>query len=162
MNLFWDTSALLSLILDEPDSASAQSAWERSDIDYAWRWLAVEAVSGLARRGARPGQWDKLQEVLDDIRFVDISPSDVHSLCRENRDWELRAADAGHLHVFRKMGQVMPDLELVSFDREMKAVAKRLGLALWGESGGRAGAQLREARSSYGRGKKRGKTGRDS
>ena len=155
MNLFWDTSALLSTIFDEPDSASAKTAWERSDLDYAWRWLTVEAAAGLARRRARPSHWAKLDEVLADIRYVDMNPEDVRSLCRDNRDWALRAADAGHFYIFKKMILVMPELELVCFDREIRSVAKRMRLPLWGDAGEGAEIQLRERRARYGSGKKK-------
>ncbi len=154
MNLFWDTSAVLSLVVEEPTSDSAREAWERSDLDFAWRWLVVEASAGLARRRASPGQWKLLDDILADIRYVDMPSGDVKALCRANREWALRAADAGHLYVFKKALLIMPDIELICFDRELCAIAKKQRLPLWREMGEGTAGLLRERRASYGSGKR--------
>jgi hypothetical protein len=158
MNLYWDASALLSLVFQEPSSDSARQAYSISSLDVGWRWLAVEATSGAIRRRASSSQWACLEELLAGIQYVDLEAEEVPSLCRANRDWGLRAADAGHVYVFKKISAMIPDLELVCFDREMRVVVKRLHLPLWGEAGGMAGHQLRERRATYGRRKKRGKS----
>lgn len=153
MTLYWDTSALLSLVFLESSSASARGAWASSDSDLAWRWLVAEATAGAVRRRATPGQWSMLEELLADIRFVDLEGDGIVGLCAMNRDWGLRAADAGHVYVFKTMADFTPDLKMVCFDREMRGVVKRMGLPLWGEKGGEA-AGLRVRRATYGRGKK--------
>ena len=49
---FWDTSALLALVFDEPHSASASEALEATTEFHAWDWLTVEAKASLTRRRA--------------------------------------------------------------------------------------------------------------
>jgi hypothetical protein len=154
MNLFWDTSALLGLIFLEPSSFAATEAWHKSDADYAWRWLAVEASAGLSRRRATPSQWKMLDDILGCVHFADLSPQDMSSLCRFNREWALRAADAGHLFVFKQLSILLPDIEMICFDREVSAVAQKLRLPLWGDADKGHTGQLREGRASYGRGKR--------
>lgn len=154
MNLYWDASALLSLVFQEPSSASARQAFACSSLDIGWRWAAVEATAGAIRRRANSAQWALLEEILAGIRYVDLEPDEVDKLCRINREWGLRAADAGHVYVFKKVTGMISDLEMVCFDREMRSVVKRLDLLLWGEKTEGAGG-FRERRAAYGSGKKK-------
>lgn len=150
---FWDTSAILALVLEERHSASAQEASATARDSYAWSWLRVEAHAGLARRKAGPEQWETLLAVLDAIRYVDIDASQLDSLCRANREWQLRASDAGHLFCFQQASFVLPDLELVCFDEEIAAAATKAGLHLWKPSSSGSGRprEVREKRAAYGR-----------
>ena len=58
---FWDTSAIIPLILDEPASRSARAVLEE-DVDVVVWWATrVEAISAIARR-AREGELDATGE----------------------------------------------------------------------------------------------------
>lgn len=131
MVLFWDTSAIVALIHQEPHSAMAREASAAATCSYAWSWLTVEAEAALARRGATPAQLIELAKHLAALRFEDIPSPELAALCSRNRNWRLRAADAGHLFCFTRVASVIPDLQLVTFDDEMLAVARRLKLAVW-------------------------------
>jgi hypothetical protein len=161
MNLFWDSSAVLALVLDEPRSPDARAAWDQSDADYAWRWLAAETSAGLARRRANNSQWKALDEILGAFHFSDPESNAVDAIRQANRRWALRAADAGHLHCFQQVSFVLPEIELVCFDDEIITAAKGLGLRVW-----TAGAnnvpprRVREARAEYGRVRKRSRRSR--
>jgi predicted nucleic acid-binding protein len=133
--LFWDTSALLGLIFQEPFSPSALKAWDQADANYGWRWLAVEAFAALSRRRADAGQWRTLDKLLSALHFADLEPSEMAALCRTNREWRLRAADAGHLYVFSRLAEVFPGIELVCCDEEMIASGCHMGYSLWSEAG---------------------------
>ncbi len=131
MDLFWDTSAILAMIFSETHSARAKEAWAASDDDFAWNWLKVEGESALARRNAEPVDWEKIRSAWESLQFLDLSPKDLEGVCRANRTWRLRAADAGHLYCFQQAARVLPGIELVCFDEEMCAMARKLGLKLW-------------------------------
>jgi len=158
MMLFWDTSAVLATVLREPHSDAAQEAARASSCSYAWNWLKVEAESALARRGATPTQWAALAALLGAIRFDDIPSRELSTLCARNRGWRLRAADAGHLYCFTRVATVIPEIQLVGFDEEMLAVARRLKLPIWAPSPpavGKAG-RVREASNVHRARRKRG------
>lgn len=160
MDLFWDTSAFLAVVLNDDQTPLASEAWDQSDADYAWRWLKVEAVSGFARRGASSAQWEDLQEKLGILDFLDLESEDMDRICSANRNWRLRAADAGHLYCFQRAALVVPDLQLVCFDAEMAKVARGLGLRLWQPPGQEppVPARVRERPAPYGRKKRRAAT----
>jgi predicted nucleic acid-binding protein len=131
MNLFWDTSALVALLFEEPHSAEAERARASTTTGHAWRWIRVEAAAAMSRRDASDERWARMEGLLASLRLIDLSPDDLDVLCRVNRTWRLRAADAGHLHCFRRAAYAMPDLQLVTFDDEMVAAARTHGLPLW-------------------------------
>jgi uncharacterized protein with PIN domain len=131
MVLFWDTSAVLALVVREPHSADALRAAAQASESYAWRWLRVEASAGLARRGATDDQWRRLGDVLEVLWYVDIPPARSADLATANRAWRLRAADAGHFFAYRQLATVFPGIQMVCFDREMRAAAGAAGLPLW-------------------------------
>ncbi len=128
MDLFLDTSAVVPLFLQEPHSAAALKAWEQSTELYAWRWMQVEAEAALARRRATPQTWSEWRQLAATISWLEMGESLLPQLCAFNRPLRLRAADAGHLFVFDRAITVVPELHLVSFDNEMLAAARTLGL----------------------------------
>jgi predicted nucleic acid-binding protein len=152
MNLFWDTSALVALLFEEPRSEEAALASAATTSGHAWRWIRVEAAAALARRGASEERWKRMEDLLAGLRFTDLAPADLDAVCRANRQWRLRAADAGHFHCFRRAAYAMPDLQLVSFDDEMLAVARASGVQIW-QPPGAAGVRpslIREAGAANG------------
>jgi hypothetical protein len=157
MNLFWDSSALLSLVFSESSSLSAREAWDLSVLDLGWRWLEVEAVAGATRRRASPAQWSLLEQYLSQIRLIDLEKEKIPDLCAHNREWGLRAADAGHVYVFKEVTPYMPHLEMVCFDREIRTVVWRLGFLIWGDKPDGFGL-ARERRADYRTKKKKEQT----
>jgi hypothetical protein len=151
MLLFWDTSAILAAVFQEAKSPLAREAAAATSCGYAWDWLKVEAECVLARRRAAPTQWAALAALLAPFRFNPVVAGDLPAICVKNREWRLRAADAGHLYCFMRIASVIPGVQLVTFDDEMLAVARRLKFAVWVPSpptGGLA-ARVREPRGPY-------------
>jgi predicted nucleic acid-binding protein len=134
MTLFWDTSAILPLVFREPHSQSAHLASQAATASYAWRWLSVEAAAGLSRRRATHAQQETLRDILAALRFVDLPSAKYDDLTAQNRDWRLRAADAGHLYCFRQVLFALPDVQLVCFDAEIHTAARAASLPLWTRS----------------------------
>ena len=54
MIAYWDTSALLPLLLQEPHTPAAVEAAALVTLNYGWDWMQVETEAALRRRG--PGE----------------------------------------------------------------------------------------------------------
>ena len=64
---FWDSSAILPLLLDERTSASVAAVYENDERQIVWCLTEVEAVSALARRerqGGRPVDVERARTTL--------------------------------------------------------------------------------------------------
>ena len=132
MELFFDTSAVVPLLLEEPFSRKAFKAWESADRVWAWRWLQVEAEAALSRRKASATAWQQWSVLAADFTWLDLDTESFPQLRVFNRPLRLRAADAGHLFTFQLATQVVPSMKLVCFDKELKRAAKILGLETLG------------------------------
>ena len=131
MEAFFDTSALVPLLLDESQSDSARAACHGAEAIWAWRWAQVEAEAALIRRKANPATWNNWRRLADRIRWLEFSDQLIPDLCRFNREIGLRAVDAGHLFVFERSLLAIPNMRLVTFDKEMARAATDLKLPLW-------------------------------
>ncbi len=135
MELFFDTSAIVPLLLVEPKSGAAGDAWAKAGRVWAWRWLEVETEAALGRRRAPPGAWAQWRALAAAMQWLDLDPAAWPQLRAFNRPLRLRAADAGHLFVFERVLGAVPEMEMVSFDREMASAARALGLPVAAECG---------------------------
>lgn len=131
MKAYWDASAVLALIFNEPNSAAASLARERTREVYAWSWMRVELAAGCARRRAHAGQRAALDRFLTRTYWIDIPSADFATVASANETWRLRAPDAGHLFALRRLAQVDPSTTLVCFDVELAAAARAEGLRVW-------------------------------
>ncbi len=131
MRLFWDTSAIVLLIFQEPHTDSALRARAATSQAFAWNWMRVEAEAALARRKAKPGDWKNLERLFSVFIWLDLDSGDLSSLCRFNKPLGLRALDSGHLFVFSKAHSADETLRLVTFDGEMRGAAEKRGLPVW-------------------------------
>ena len=128
MELFFDTSAVVPLLLEEPFSRKAFKAWESADRVWGWRWLQVETEAALSRRKASATAWQQWSVLTARFTWLDLDAKSFPQLRVFNRPLRLRAADAGHLFTFQLATQVIPKMKLVCFDKELKRAAKVLGL----------------------------------
>lgn len=128
-----DASALVPLLLEEPDSALALEFWERPDISYTAPAIVlaeVPAAVGAALVGSRVDTADHAAAVLRwrryrrqvTIRVVD-GPFAVRAAGLPVR---LRGMDRLYVQASVELGGV----PLLSFDRRQREAASRLGLAL--------------------------------
>ena len=131
MNTFFDTSAIVPLLLREPHSDNARVAWtEATGVRLAWRWLKVETEAALTRRRAGAKIWQEWDRIESELNWIELPESEIEALCRFNRNFGLRAADAGHLFVMDRLSRTFESLALASFDKEMRGSAEELGLKL--------------------------------
>ena len=129
MHLFFDTSAVVPLLLKEPGSKAARDAYLAGDAFYAWSWMRVETEAALIRRRADAVTWRDWRSLQRSFTWLGFPESMTVEVCSFNRELGLRAADAGHLFVLEKAAAVVPEIQLVTFDKEMTSAAKSLELA---------------------------------
>ena len=133
MDAFFDTSAIVPLLIQESGSSRACAFWSRTETAWAWEWARVETEAALTRRRVGPDVWGQWRSLAGHISFLKLEES-VAAICDVNRLLGLRAADAGHVFVAERLFRYQPELTLVTFDAEMQVAAERLGLRVAGGS----------------------------
>ena len=130
MDIFFDTSAIVPLLIKEVHTGKAQAAWSKATRAWAWRWMQVEAEAALGRRRASTDAWAQWRTLANSIKWLELEPKMWPQLCAFNRPLRLRAADAGHLFVYDRAMTVVQGMALATFDDEMAAAAGSLCLPL--------------------------------
>jgi predicted nucleic acid-binding protein len=136
---FWDSSAVIPLLVPESMSVSAQQIFKADPVIVAWWATDIECTSAIARRH-RVGQ---LQEEIVDEAFRrlralragwhEVEPSEEirESAKRLLRVHDLRAADALQLAAALFAAEARPStLEFSSLDERLVAAARREGFLI--------------------------------
>ena len=135
MIAYFDTSAIVPLLLDEPLSDLAYRLWRRASWIATARISYVEARSGLARacRMGRisPGELKEAVEGLEvlnrQFHHVEITPDLVTRAADLAEEMALRAYDA--IQLAAALSLDIDDVVVVTGDRQLAAAAQTLGLA---------------------------------
>jgi predicted nucleic acid-binding protein len=136
---FWDSSALVALLVEEEATASLQEAFETDPELLVWWATEIECLSALARlerRGDTSGEaLAEALERLDALKgpWQEIQPTThLRSLARRVlRVHDLRAADALQLAAAITASEDRPEtLPLVSLDRRLAEAAEREGFTI--------------------------------
>jgi predicted nucleic acid-binding protein len=138
---FWDSSALLPLLVDEPSRERLLGFLEEDSEVLAWWGTPVEIVSALSRR-EREGLLtaEEVAAALDAVRALaqgwhEIVPSEAVRRTAERllRTHPLRAADSLQLAAALIAADHDPgSLELVCMDERLKSAARREGFTVLG------------------------------
>ena len=136
---FWDSSAIVPLLVHEATHAAALDEFDRDPVVLAWWATPVECVSALARlerdgalttddvRGAL-GRLDALAAAWHEIQPV--APIRQRAI-RLLRVHSLRAADALQLGAALVAAEDEPSsLPIVTFDERLAQAAEREGLSV--------------------------------
>lgn len=135
MIAYFDTSAIIPLLLDEPLSELASRVWRQASWVATARITYVEARSALARacRTGRisPGMLRDAVEDLDalcrHVHYVEITADLVARAGNLAEEAALRAYDAVQLASAASLEIV--ELVFMTGDRQLAAAARTLGLA---------------------------------
>jgi predicted nucleic acid-binding protein len=134
---FWDSSALVPLILDQPRTRDARNLLEEDDELVVWWGSSIECASAITRLH-RDGQLSAsavrdARALLDTLRksWFEVQPGDAirEQALRLLRVHPLRAADALQLAAALEWAGAPPDGELVTFDERLREAAVREGFA---------------------------------
>lgn len=138
---FWDTSALLPLLVDEPARERLLGLLEEDNEVLAWWGTPVEMASALARR-EREGLLtaDEVTAALTAARALaeswhEIVPSDAVRRTAERllRTHPLRAADSLQLAAALVAANHDPtSLAMVCMDEQLRLAARREGFSVLG------------------------------
>jgi hypothetical protein len=131
MIAYWDTSALLPLLLQEPHTPAVLEAAGLVTLNYSWDWMRVEAEAAMRRRNAPQPAFKSLQVLLQSFHWLSVTPADYEAVCSLNSRHRLRAADAGHLFCLHRAAKVFPEIQLVGFDHDLAAAARMENLNVW-------------------------------
>jgi uncharacterized protein len=138
---FWDTSAVIPLLIAERGSARAK-AWYREDSEIiVWMFTRVELLSALARRRREdPAAAPRLLAVRRDLIRAWGQWSEITAVESVRRHAEriieshpLRAADALQIGAAMIAAEDNPaGLEFVTFDQNLAHAAEREGFRVLG------------------------------
>lgn len=141
MSLYFDTSALIKLLVPETGSEQARSAYAETSSVLCASIGYVEATSALTRMrkgkritsGELRGKQATLERFWRSASIYTANEGLIDLAARIARENALRAYDAVHLAAAVSFAQDEP-LEFACWDRELRAAAKRRGFALVPES----------------------------
>ena len=134
MIAYFDTSALIPLLVDEPGSAAASDFWDRALRVVSVRLVRVEARAALAQsaridrisRAQLRAFVRELDELLDQLDLVDVDEELVRNAADLAESYSLRAYDAVHLAAALTAAT---DELVVAGDRALLSAASEAGLA---------------------------------
>jgi hypothetical protein len=132
---FWDSSALVPLVLQQPRTREAHEVLDEDDELVVWWGSAVECASAIARLH-REDQLSATAErdarsLLDTLRksWYEVQPGDAvrEQALRLLRVHTVRAADALQLAAAIEWAGAPADADFVTFDDRLREAAAREG-----------------------------------
>lgn len=133
---FWDSSALVPLIVDEPQSTAMRQLLNDDPHVLVWQLTEVEVLSALARhhRADPAFALDEAEERLTELSASWVSEEDAATVARAAkrllRIHQLRAADALQLGAAIVIaGPRRTALPFVTLDRRLASAAAAEGFA---------------------------------
>ncbi|HZB97495.1 MAG TPA: type II toxin-antitoxin system VapC family toxin [Candidatus Sulfotelmatobacter sp.] len=133
--IYWDASAVLSVLIRDAHSTSA-SAMARRALTHLISTLAyAEVIAVIARlernRDVATLLADAARELLRDgpWRRLVLQP-DWAEIDELASNWPLRGADLWHLATAMTLRRELPEVRMATFDSRLGAAAGELGLAL--------------------------------
>ena len=136
MIAYFDTSALIPLLVDEPGSERAARLWEVADNVIAVRLIYAEARAALAQasRTGRvaaadlPTAMDGLDDLYASLDLLEIDDHLVRRAGELAQHHALRGYDAVHLAAAERVRD--DTTVMVAGDRDLLAAAGALGMAV--------------------------------
>jgi predicted nucleic acid-binding protein len=133
---FWDTSALVPLLVEEPATAAAQATYRADPVVIVAWTTPIECASAIARAAydgalddrqaaAAFARLDELMRVSREVEPIRLLQDTARRLLRVHR---LRSADAVQLASAILAAQHQPSsLAFVTLDNRLAAAARREG-----------------------------------
>ena len=135
MIAYFDTSAIVPLLIDEPGTEVARDHWLDADRLVTVRLASIEARAALAQaarsrrinRAQHREDVDALPDLFEQVELVDIDEALVARAGTIAEERALRAYDAVHIAAARTVDD--PRLVVVAGDLELLAAAEAEGMA---------------------------------
>lgn len=137
MNSYFETSAIVKLVIAEEGSEEAGAVWDASDVAITSRLAYAEARAALAaarrsRRLSIDGLSDAksaLEDRFGELDILDVSEAIVRTAGDLAEEHALRGFDALHLASALALGA---EVILVTWDRDLARAGRALGFDLAG------------------------------
>jgi uncharacterized protein len=132
---YWESSAIVPLLLEEPQTAAVQSVYEEDGVLIVWALTEIEIASALARRAREGFEVEGLERARRELtkladRWGEIGallPVRARALRLVNTH-PLRAADSLQLAAALVACEEHPDsMPFVSLDDRLRDAARREG-----------------------------------
>ena len=132
--IYWDASAILSVLFQDAHSEQATAAARRRVIHLVSTLGQAEVMAVIARLERQ----QELPPVLADAarEFVRVGPwrrlalqPDWTAIDALATQWLLRGADLWHLATVSTLSRELPELQLITFDSRLAAASQGIGLA---------------------------------
>ncbi|HEX9774994.1 MAG TPA: type II toxin-antitoxin system VapC family toxin [Actinomycetota bacterium] len=138
MNTYFETSAIIKLVIEEAGSAHAGALWDASDLVLTSMLSYAEARAALAaaRRAKRLtaatlGQAkNALETRMREIELIEVTADVVRSAGDLAERHGLRGYDAVHLASALALG--VEDVVLATWDRDLAHAGRQAGFAIAG------------------------------
>ena len=136
MIAYFDTSALIPLLIEEPGSEHAARVWDEAEHVASVRLVYAEARAALSQAW-RPGRLDQpqheqliveLNDLYEQLDRVEIDDRLVHRAGALAEQFGLRGYDAVHLAGAERFADEVA--LVVAGDHELCAAARTLGFAV--------------------------------
>lgn len=136
MIAYFDTSAVIPLVIDEPATELCNRLWNQSTRALSVRLVYPESRAALARaqrmdrlnRSQLQAAVDELDSLMHELDVVELSPAIAQSAGELAEHLGLRGDDAVHLAAALAVAD--DDLVLVSGDIDLAAAASDAGIAV--------------------------------
>jgi predicted nucleic acid-binding protein len=136
LNLYFDTSAFLKLLVVEEGSTEAALLWSEADRVTSSRLLYVEARAALAaaarvrrvRGVARARLRERLDAVIREVNMVELNPTIALASGDLAERYSLRAGDA--IHLASALASAAADRVVASWDISLRRAATAAGMAV--------------------------------
>jgi uncharacterized protein len=137
LSLYLDTSALIKLLVDEPDSDLAREAYRNADASATSAITYLEATAALGRleKGKRISSKEfadgltELDVYWAELRIHSVNDNVIQAASAAALDHRLRAYDSLHLATARAFAEVESGA-FACWDRELRAAARECGFTL--------------------------------
>ncbi len=131
--VYWDTSAVLSVLFRDANSDKAGESARSSAVHFLSTLAWAEALAVIARiereRALAKVLVAAAREVLEEGPWRRLNVVPDWKIVRDlSSKWPLRGADLWHLAVAKSLKIDLPELTLLSFDSRLGAAAKGEGL----------------------------------
>ena len=124
--VYVDSSALVKLVVDEPESAALRAYLLQSGPIYASRIAAIELRRAVLRHG-RIDPADQAESVLQAVRFIELDEP-MTRLAGAAEPPSLRTLDAIHLSAALAIGDECG--AFASYDTRLNAAVEAAGLTV--------------------------------
>ncbi len=129
--VYWDTSAIVSALLQDAHTDEAQTWLRLEGAHLASSLAAAELYAGLSRLGREGIDTRTLTTAagnFEDGWLLTTASPDPRTLFELSKRWPLRGADLWHLGLAACLRAERADLVMLTFDEDLRQAAAAEGL----------------------------------